>query len=240
MPEFEARTIKEAISKGLQALGLTQDDVVIEVMDEGRSGVFGVGSKSAVVRMTPSTAAPEPEIPAAPVIADPEPAVEDEMPMAEEVIEENLVLNISTEFLQGVLERMGLDVGIETEIVDDSPEVTYRINITGEDLGILIGRRAETLDALQYLTRLVINQHTHRWYRVELDVENYKRRSEKRLERLAHTLADQAVSEGRTFIMEAMPPRERRLIHLALRDRDDVHTESIGKGESRKVTIIPN
>ena len=255
MPEFEARTIKEAIQKGLEALGLAQDDAHIEIVDEGRSGVFGVGSKSAVVRITPVDA-PEPEPAPSPESSQqpaPEPEAEllqataaedasDSLPEDEESAPEidDPVLKISADFLRGVLERMGLDVGIETEILETDPETTYRINITGEDLGILIGRRAETLDALQYLTRLVINQHTHRWYRVEVDVENYKQRSEQRLARLANTLADQAVSEGRTFVMEAMPPRERRLVHLALRDRDDVHTESIGEGDARKVTIIPN
>ena len=249
MPEFEARTVKEAITKGLNALELSQEDAVIEILDEGRSGVFGVGGKSAVVRITPraeetpETAAPQPadaaeasdESEASPdAVISPEPEVVSSNSEADQV------LTISAGFLQGLLDRMALKAGVETQMLAGEDETIYRLNITGEDLGILIGRRAETLDAFQYLTRLVVNQQTHRWYRIEVDVENYKQRREQSLQRLARNMADRAVSEGRTIILEPMPSRERRLIHLALRDREDVRTESVGEGDSRKVTIIPN
>ncbi len=247
MPEFEARTVKEAIEKGLSALNLTAEDADIQVLDEGRSGVFGMGTKPARVRIVPKTAAvealesedaaePSPEEPPA------QASVEEEAPFSQPdsplVEADQRILALATEFLQGVLTHMGLNATLETEVIPgESP--SYRVNITGEDLGILIGRRAETLDSLQYLTRLVVNQHTHRWHRIEVDVENYKRRRASRLERLAHTMADQAVREGRTMVLEPMPPRERRLVHLALRDREDVRTESVGEGDERKVTIIP-
>jgi spoIIIJ-associated protein len=144
------------------------------------------------------------------------------------------------DFLQGLLQRMGLEAQIESAVdLEEGDEPAYRFNITGGDLGILIGRRAETLDAIQYLARLVVNQRTHRWHRIEVDVENYRRRREQSLQRLARNMADRAVSEGRTIVLEPMPPRERRIVHLALRDREDVRTESIGEGEGRKVTIIP-
>ncbi len=260
MPEFEARTVKEAIAKGLEALGLSQNEVVIEIVDEGRSGVFGVGAKNAVVRIIPAanaeaeaeTPAAQPEEIAAPAAdetpesiepaqeTEPEPAPEPEQKTPVLSAEDEQVLATSADFLQGVLDRMGLDAKVETQIVEGDEEIMYRLNITGDDLGILIGRRAETLDALQYLTRLVVNQHAHRWYRVEVDVENYKRRREQSLQRLARNMADRAVSEGRTIVLEPMPARERRLIHLALRDREDVRTESIGEGDARKITIIPN
>jgi spoIIIJ-associated protein len=252
MPEFEARTVKEAITKGLESLGLSQDDVIIEIIDEGRSGVFGVGGKDAVVRISPKSedigeaekemAPPqepsgESQSEAVKSLDPPEPASPAPALPADE---DEGVLAISAEFLQGVLDRMGLQAGVITQLVEGEGEIVYRLNITGDDLGILIGRRAETLDALQYLTRLVVNQQTHRWYRIEVDVENYKQRREQSLQRLARNMADRAVSEGRTIMLEPMPARERRLIHLALRDRDDVHTESIGEGDARKVTIIPD
>lgn len=265
MPEFEARTAKEAITQGLQTLGLSQDDVTIEILEEGRSGVFGVGAKDARIRITPQqetalTTEQQPQ----PNNAVPTPAQETEASAAapeaiaegaEAILEttegpepettplgseDEKVLAASTQFLSGLLQRMGLQASIEAGIEDSEDEKLYRLNITGEDLGILIGRRAETLDAFQYLTRLVVNQHTHRWYRVEVDVENYRRRRQQSLQRLAQTMADRAVSEGRTIILEPMSPRERRLVHLSLSDRDDVRTESIGEGESRKVTISPN
>ncbi len=264
MPEFEARTVKEAIARGLETLGLPQDEVIIEVLDEGRSGVLGVGAKEAVVRITPIPRESEEE---APEMEQPEPV---EAPVESDIIaesspdvtsvtsatsepaspppssppiqesEEQHVLAISAEFLQGLMDRMGLKANVEGRIDEGEQEMSFYLNITGEDLGVLIGRRAETLDALQYLTRLVVNQQTHRWYHIEVDVENYKQRREKSLQRLAQTMADRAVSEGHTIVLEPMPPRERRLIHLALRDREDVYTESIGEGDARKVTIIPN
>ena len=261
MPEFEARTVKEAIAKGLESLGLTQDEVLIETIEEGRSGVFGMGAKEAVVRITPLDALPEQESSPAEDVPEDAQAVSDEEPVpasgGEETPvsdesattdeesapvseEDEFVLTTSANFLQGLLDRMGLQARVVSEMILGEDEPVYRLNITGDDLGILIGRRAETLDALQYLTRLVVNQETHRWYHIEVDVENYKQRREQSLQRLANNMADRAVSEGRTMVLEPMPARERRLIHLALRDRDDVHTESIGEGDARKVTIIPN
>ncbi len=238
MPEFEARTVKEAIDKGLNALELTAEEAIIEVLDEGRSGVFGMGGRPARVRISPKV-----EADAASVSSEaPESPVEDVVELVDETSdnEEERILEIVTDFLQGLLDRMGLKATIESSVLrDEGEEPTYRLNIVGDDLGILIGRRAETLESIQYLARLVVNQRIHRWHRIEVDVENYKRRREQSLQRLARNMADRAVNEGRTVVLEPMPPRERRLIHLALRDRDDVRTESIGEGNERKVTIIP-
>ncbi len=251
MPEFEARTVKEAIEKGLAALNLGPDDVDVEVLDEGKSGVFGMGGRPARVRITPKDArmeaSPQEAASTPPEAAPAESSQEephDEPGVLESDVhhaaeEEQAILDMVTEFLQGLLEQMGLHAAIEAAVLHDGEEPTYRLNITGEDLGILIGRRAETLDSIQYLARLVVNQRTHRWHRIEVDVENYKQRREQSLQRLARNMADRAVSEGHTIVLEPMPPRERRLIHLALRDRDDVRTESIGEGADRKVTIIP-
>ncbi len=256
MPEFEARTVKEAIDKGLEALGLAPDDAIIDVLDEGQSGVFGMGGRPARVRITPKgesgqiAPATDEEPPADQETFEEaaETSPESDIVASEATVDEKnsgeteedlVILGIVTEFLQGLLDRMGLKAAVEASVLHDGDEPTYRLNITGDDLGILIGRRAETLDSIQYLARLVVNQRTHRWHRIEVDVENYKQRREQSLQRLARNMADRAVSEGHTIVLEPMPPRERRLIHLALRDRDDVRTESIGEGDDRKVTIIP-
>ncbi len=249
MPEFEARTVKEAIDKGLKALELTAEEAIIEILDEGRSGVFGMGGRPARVRISPKEEAKTPS-PATSTLdgsqGEASPALDDIAELAEgpsqesSINEEEHILEIVTDFLQGLLDRMGLTATIESFVLrDEGGEPTYRLNIVGDDLGILIGRRAETLESIQYLARLVVNQRIHRWHRIEVDVENYKRRREQSLQRLARNMADRAVHEGRTVVLEPMPPRERRLIHLALRDRDDVRTESIGEGNERKVTIIP-
>ncbi len=249
MPEFEARTVKEAIDKGLKALELTAEEAIIEVLDEGRSGVFGMGGRPARVRISPKEEAKAPSAATSSLddsLEEASSALDDVAELAEEpsqessINEEERILEIVTDFLQGLLDRMGLTATIESFVLrDEGGEPTYRLNIVGDDLGILIGRRAETLESIQYLARLVVNQRIHRWHRIEVDVENYKRRREQSLQRLARNMADRAVHEGRTVVLEPMPPRERRLIHLALRDRDDVRTESIGEGNERKVTIIP-
>lgn len=153
------------------------------------------------------------------------------------------VAMIAVDLLQGMLDRM--DVRATAEAVDyrgvldvgqDAPLV---INIEGDDLGILIGRRAETLAAIQYLTRLMVNHKTHRWINLVVDVEGYKARREDQLVKLAERMADRAATTGKSVTLEAMPARERRIIHITLRDHPKVYTESAGEGEHRKVTIIP-
>jgi len=113
------------------------------------------------------------------------------------------------------------------------------LNITGEDLGILIGRRGETLRALQYLVRLMVSHRLKHWTNLVVDVENYLIRRRRSLESLANRVADQAVRAGRVQALEPMPAYERRLVHIALRKNPKVTTESIGEGERRKVTIVP-
>ncbi len=288
MTEFTGRTVAEAIEKGLESLSLTQNDVEIEIIEEGRGGVFGLGSKQAEVRIIPrteqsaeppsqavqtQTAAPDLEkenrqekgdssstdrSSGANLSVDepkdqhgqeadnspiPSPVAKSTSEMAEAVSkpEEDEILDICKEFLQSTLDLMGLKTVVEVSYEEPKDEApTYLLNIEGEDLGILIGRRGETLEAIQYLVRLVVNRHTHSWPRIEVDVEHYKQRRTVSLQRLAETMADRAVRENQTFAMEAMPGRERRLIHLTLRNREDVYTESIGEGDSRKVTIVPS
>lgn len=243
MSEFTGRTLAEAIELGLRALGLSEEQAEIEIVDEGRGGVFGLGAKPAAVRITPKLAAPAPAPepdpePESALAAPPTPAVVEEEPASEDAE----VLRIALQFLQGLVEHMGLEATVEGEVLppEEGGEVTYYLNIAGPDLSMLIGRRGETLADIQYLTRLATNHQTHDWRRIEVDVEHYKRRREVSLQRLAEAMAERAVREARTIVLESMSARERRLIHMALRDRSDVRTQSVGEGEHRKVTIIPN
>ncbi|RME82296.1 MAG: KH domain-containing protein [Caldilineae bacterium] len=181
------------------------------------------------------------QAPASTPVPESAPSVTEEPPAVASLEEVDEVIQLCVDFLQELLRHMGLKTRVRTrvEVTDPDEAPLYLLNIEGEDLSILIGRRGETLDAVQHLVRLYVNRHTHAWPRIEVDVENYKQRRARTLERLAINMADRAVREGRTVVLEAMPARERRLIHLALRDRDDVTTQSIGEGENRKVTIIP-
>jgi spoIIIJ-associated protein len=111
--------------------------------------------------------------------------------------------------------------------------------VTGPNLSVLIGRRGETLAALQYITRLIASRELQHRANIVVDVGGYKMKRSRTLRDLAIRMADQAVQNKRVITLEPMPPYERRIIHLTLRDRTDVQTKSIGEGSSRKVTIIP-
>jgi spoIIIJ-associated protein len=150
---------------------------------------------------------------------------------------------VAAELLQGMLDRMDVRATVQVVayrgVLDEGQDVPLVLNIAGEDLGILIGRRAETLVALQYLTRLMVNHRVHRWVNLEVDVEGYKARREEQLVRLAERMAERAASTGRAVALEAMPPRERRIVHITLRNHPQVTTQSVGEGDQRKVTIVP-
>jgi spoIIIJ-associated protein len=143
--------------------------------------------------------------------------------------------------LEELLAKMEIDARVAVYRAQPSgdEETPWVLQIQGPDLGALIGRRGETLAALQYITRLIASRDLARRANIVIDVEGYKARREKQLRRLALRMADQALQMGRTVNLEPMPPYERRIVHLALRDHPDVTTQSVGEGDLRKVTIIP-
>jgi spoIIIJ-associated protein len=148
------------------------------------------------------------------------------------------------ELLLGMLERMNLRANIEIvpqsdAEADEDDERSLVLNIVGDDLGVLIGRQNETLSALEFITRLMTNQQTHSRTGFVVDVNGHRAKRAESLRRLALRMADQTVQTGRTVAMEPMPPAERRIVHLALRDHPSVTTQSVGEGDRRKVTIIP-
>lgn len=148
------------------------------------------------------------------------------------------------ELLGGLLERMNLRANVE--IVpqsdaesDDDDERNLVLNIVGDDLGVLIGRQNETLSALEFVTRLMVNQQTHTRTSFTVDVNGYRAKRAESLRRLALRMAEQTEQTGRTVALEPMPPAERRIIHLALRNHATVGTQSVGEGDRRKVTLVP-
>ena len=157
---------------------------------------------------------------------------------------EREAMQMGRDILLGLLQRMGLDVQVEVvpqseAEKDEEEESSMVLNILGDDLGTLIGRQSETLQALQFITRLMVNQQTHSRSDVMVDVNGYKAKRAESLRKLALRTADQVVQTGRTMDLEPMQPAERRIIHLALRNHPSVTTESVGEGSKRKVTVIP-
>ncbi|MEW6425398.1 MAG: RNA-binding cell elongation regulator Jag/EloR [Bacillota bacterium] len=139
------------------------------------------------------------------------------------------------ELLQKIFKVMNLSVSIEIKERNNN----LVINLSGNSLGILIGRRGETLNALQYLLNLCVNKNQLQKSKVVLDVEGYRRRREQTLERLALRLAEKAKQRGRNIILEPMNPQERRIIHTALQGREDIYTYSEGEEPYRKIVISP-
>jgi spoIIIJ-associated protein len=152
---------------------------------------------------------------------------------------------IARETLSELLGLLGVLGKVESEpapVVADEGEggvTPVALNVAGEDLGILIGRRGQTLAALQYVVRLVVSRRVDGWVPIVIDVEGYKERRARALETFALEMADRVVSRGTPFTMEPMPPYERRIIHMVLANHARVATESVGQGEERKVVIRP-
>jgi spoIIIJ-associated protein len=231
--------VEEAIAAGLEELQIDRDSVDIEILDEGSRGVFGLGAREASVRLTvkPQPAPEPPDVQPAPPAVEPEPVeAEPDMPELDEA-------EIGRGALLELLTMMGLEnVQIDVRKAEAAPgerDTPLVFSVHGPDVSVLIGRRGETLAALQHISRLIVGQETASQTNLVVDVDDYKAQREKSLRGLAERLAEQAVRTNRRVVLEPMPPNERRIIHLTLRNHPQVTTESIGAGDRRKVTIIP-
>jgi spoIIIJ-associated protein len=232
--EMIAPTIEEAIDNALQELGLTENDVHIEVLDEGSKGFIGIGGRQARVRLTIKGQEVKQE-----------PSKEETEAESYRINDEDIdnLLSIAEATVQELLIKMDVQAKVKarleaSDVEDGIPNI--KVDITGDDLSILIGRQAETLNALQYIARLIVGKELGSATRLQVDVEGYRTRRERSLEQLAKRMAAQAVKTGRRQTLEPMPANERRIIHLTLRDNDEVTTESVGEEPRRKVTIIPS
>ncbi len=267
--EIIAPSVEEAVAKGLEDLGLTESEVDIEVLDSGSKGLFGLGSRHARVRLTikgsqaasPASAKPAPAsapvqpavVPEAPAeTAAPSEAIlsTDEVEVVEEVEdlddeqdeEDEFTLQVARETVEELLEKMKVRADVTAyygEPDDERSRVPLKVDVRGKDLSILIGPRAETLNALQYIAGLIVGKELGRSVPLVVDVEGYRARREQQIRQLARRMADQAVKTGRRQVLEPMPASERRLVHIELRSNPAVTTESIGEDPRRKVTIIP-
>ncbi len=155
---------------------------------------------------------------------------------------ERAAVELGREFLIGFLSRAGLqakvEIGMQSPAEAEEGDRVPVLNIVGDDLGVLIGRQNEVLSALEFITRLAVNQRSHARSHFIVDVNGYRAKRAESLRKLGLRMAEQAVQSGRTVILEPMPPAERRIIHLALRNHPKVFTQSVGEGDHRKVTII--
>ncbi len=264
--EVTGDTVDDAIAKGLAELGAAPTDVIVEVLEEPSRGVFGLGARPARVRLKVfrSPAPPAPvrpaDVPAAsPVTPARQPEKQDvyvehededeAIPLLEELqdIQDDAQLDedarVSRVVLSLLLEKMDMhhaSVAVRrAEASREGESNPWLLDVVGPNVSPLIGRRGETLAALQYITRLISSRELQHRANIVVDVGGYKLKRSRMLRDLALRMADQATQSKRVVTLEPMPPYERRIIHLTLRHRDDVQTKSIGEGNARKVTIVP-
>jgi len=233
--EIIAPTVEEAIEKGLDQLGLPRDAVQVEVLDEDQGGFLEIGSRQVRVRLT----------------LDDNTTNSAQFDSAKADIEEDLPDHFEDKYeeakiraqriVSSLIRKMKINAKVSSRILEpedehDKPMVLVEIN--GNDLSILIGRKAETLNSLQYITSLILNQQMGGWMPLMIDVQGYRFRRERQLRQLARRMADQVMATGRKQVLEPMPANERRLIHLELRYHPFVTTESVGEEPDRKTTIF--
>jgi spoIIIJ-associated protein len=239
--EIIAPTVEEALAQGLAQLGLPAEAVSMEVLDAGSKGLFGLGGRQVRVRLTvkgeeePATPAPAPKPDRKPAPAPerkPRPEPKEPVPAAAPKAngEQDELLNRAEETVSKLLHlmKMQAQVSAHYEESDREDRRTIHVDIRGDDLSILIGRRSETLNAFQYVASLMVGKEVQQWVQLVVDVEGYRSRRENQLRRMAQRMAEQALKTGRRQVLEPMSSNERRIIHLELREHPAVITESIG------------
>ncbi len=204
--ETQAKTADEAIEIALKELGVERGEVEIDVVSRGKTGILGIRSEPARVRVTVLEQAPD-------------------------------VVTATAEVLQSLIAMMGVDVSSRLTQVHDEDLGGPVFEIEGDDSGLLIGRRGETLRALQFLVRFIVSRQLGDRVSLMVDVEGYQERRYASLANMAQRVARRVAGTGQSISLEPMPPNERRAIHVALADHPAVTTESTGMGDSRQVVV---
>ena len=258
--EATGKTLDLAIQAGLTKLQMDRDSVSVEVLEQPRSGFFGIGAVPAKVKLTYEVPDPVPEKkpepvpqpkaeapkaqPKAPKAESPKlqpkaaPKPQPEMPKPQPVphtpAPEGSVEERIETFMKGLMEHMGSDaIPVATKSGDD----TYSVELQGSSLGMLIGRRGDTLDAIQHITNYAVNHGQGKRVRINVDAENYRKKREESLIRLANKVAGKVSRSRRNITLEPMNAYERHVIHAALQDYPDVTTYSTGTEPGRRIVV---
>lgn len=248
--EKTAKTVDEAIKLALEELGLERNQVDVMVMEEGSKGIFGLLSQDARVWVTPRSEDSKEIVTDKKADKKLDKKLEKEekkLEKAEKKAEkksQDTAENIGVEnadekataFLKSLFKAMNMDVSIGTEMKENN---VMKVDLSGENMGVIIGKRGDTLDALQYLTSLTVNKNAEGHTKVVVDTENYRERRSDTLIKLAKRLEDRVIKTRRSMTLEPMSPSERRIIHEALQNSDFVTTYSTGEEPRRKVIVAP-
>ena len=244
--EKSARTEDAAIAEALSELGMDRDDVSVEILERAKSGFLGIGASPARVRVSYECPDEEPVKAPAPVKSEPKPKAEkkpapEKKPAAAPAPaakpadpDEPAVYGEIRAFLSGLLDRMGVSAEIE---ISPRENGGVNVNLTGASMGAIIGRRGETLDAIQHLTNYVVNKTNDKHLHISVDAEAYRAKREESLARLAEKMAEKAIKYKRSMALEPMNSYERHVIHTALQNYEGVTTSSTGVEPNRRVVV---
>ena len=245
--EKTGKTIDNAITDALIELGATTEEVDIEILEKGSKGFLGLGAKDARVRVTLKEISNTQDNLKSATKEDVLVETKENIKQDKEEVkvdaradihidsEVNEAIELAKSFLDSVLKEMGIEANFEAKVENDR----VYLNISGEKMGMVIGKRGDTLDALQYLTNIVVNKGRSGYVKIMLDTENYRSRREETLRKVAYKFAKKATQTKRPVILEPMNPYDRRIIHSALQDSHHVKTHSEGKEPFRRVVITP-
>lgn len=233
------KTIDDAIAEGLTRLNASKEQVQVQILQQPSKGFLGLfGAKPAKVELTLLSSKPTVQIPSSPAVPV---SLEDRStasPSTTEIAEkEGSASTLSHDEAIQFVKEVGQSIGLELEVDIKRNRDGYTMNISGSDLGLLIGRRGQTLDALQYLVNIVANRYSDKYVRILLDAENFRERRRKTLEDLADRLAGRVIRSGKEVVLEPMSSQERKVIHAKLQNHARVKTISKGEEPNRRVVI---
>ena len=244
--EKSGRTMEEAIAAALAELGRSEEEISVEVLERAKSGFLGIGAQPAVIRVSyevpdePAEAPKAEPVPAPKKSAEkknapaPKKAEEKNEPKKAAPVDEDAEFAAVRSFVSGLMERMGVEAEIEISRRDNGG---INVKLSGSGMGAIIGRRGETLDAIQHLTNYVVNRDSDKHMHISVDAENYRAKREESLTKLAEKMAEKAIKYKRSMALEPMNSYERHVIHTALQNYDGVTTSSTGIEPNRRVVV---
>ncbi|MSP36967.1 MAG: KH domain-containing protein [Deltaproteobacteria bacterium] len=238
--ESEGDSIDAAIENALQQLGVQRDKVTVDIISEGRKGIFGFGAQKAKVRAELRTKSVAPKAPAVPAL---ERRREEELPQAvlaepAAPVDQSAAIEKTRAVLCEILKRMGIAATVEQKSAANGAEIILEIKT--EESGLLIGRKGQTLEALQYLVeRIAGERQSGEGAQIIIDIENYRERRRRSLEDMALRLGEKAKRQRKTVTVDALDAADRRVVHAALQDDPWLTTRSLGQGPYRRLLIIP-
>ena len=252
--EKSGRTMEDAIAAALAELGRSEEEISVEVLERAKSGFLGIGAQPALIRVSyevPDEPAAEKKEAPAPKKAEKKPEAkkaEEKKPEAKKTeekkpapkkeapapVDESAEFAAVRSFVSGLMERMGVEADIEISRRDNGG---INVNLSGSGMGAIIGRRGETLDAIQHLTNYVVNRDSDKHMHISVDAENYRAKREESLTKLAEKMAEKAIKYKRSMALEPMNSYERHVIHTALQNYEGVTTSSTGVEPNRRVVV---